>query len=542
MLSKNSNNEPCLEQTSQGVTITYNNRLLYSKYNPSKAIKQTISNLNILPNTIFLCLSPALDYGISELLNSLKEDSIILLCEIDKGLYDFEKENLNFDSDKIAFLTKEELLNLPYILHKNNYTFTCGTRLKHSGTYKRVVRIDMSAGVQFHTSFYDNLVSTSTASLLTFWANRVTLTKFGRKYSLNYFKNLQKYPDTKPIQNYFKSINKTILVCGAGQSLDSTIKTIQSQREDLYILCVDTALIPLLKNKIIPDGVFIEETQHVISKAFIGALNKNIHVFASLSSLSQITTLFPLENISFFTTIYSESDFLQNAINSNILPPANNPFGSVGLTATYYALQFRQNDDINVFVTGLDFSYSAGITHTRNASSILPRMFTSTKINPVQNYSASFSNLTEKVLDKNNNVFFTTHSLKTYANLFNDIFSNTKNLYDAGNSGLVLNLPRKSIEASENICSDNKNFYFNIDQNKISEYLKNEIKELNELKDILTGKINLPDDERELQIKKLAESREYLYMHFPDGQFFKYNQSFLNRIRTEIDYFLKYLN
>ena len=217
-------NKPELEQTNQGLTVSYQNRLLYSKYNPSKAIKQTVSNLNYLPNTIFLCLSPVLDYGLSELLQSMKEDSIILCCELEQPLYDFERQNNDkLKSDKIAFLTKDETLNLPFILQKNNYIFNDGTKLKKSGTYKRVVRIDMSAGVQFHSAFYDELHSSCVNSILTFWANRVTLTKFGRRYSLNFFRNLKLLPNTTPIEAFFNSISKPILVCGAGQSLDSTI-------------------------------------------------------------------------------------------------------------------------------------------------------------------------------------------------------------------------------------------------------------------------------------------------------------------------------
>ena len=59
--------------------------------------------------------------------------------------------------------------------------------------------------------------------------------------------------------------------------------------------------------------------------------------------------------------------------------------------------------------------------------------------------------------------------------------------------------------------------------------------------DFLTGKIKLPAEELEVEITKLAKPREYLYLHFPDGNQFTYSQSFLNRIRTEIEGFLKLL-
>ncbi|HAZ96694.1 MAG TPA: hypothetical protein DCW73_05600, partial [Treponema sp.] len=43
------------------------------------------------------------------------------------------------------------------------------------------------------------------------------------------------------------------------------------------------------------------------------------------------------------------------------------------------------------------------------------------------------------------------------------------------------------------------------------------------------------------QIKKIAEEREYLFLHFPDGYVFKMEQSFLKRIRAETDFFIKQL-
>ena len=75
----------------------------------------------------------------------------------------------------------------------------------------------------------------------------------------------------------------------------------------------------------------------------------------------------------------------------------------------------------------------------------------------------------------------------------------------------------------------------------IETYLSNERKSLEYLRDLLTGKTELKDDELMSEIRKVAEPREYLYLHFADGYKFSMNQSFLNRIRTELDFFLKYL-
>jgi hypothetical protein len=61
-------NKPCLVETSQGFSVKYNERFLYSKYNPEKNILQIVENISILPGTLILCFSPLLGYGINKLI------------------------------------------------------------------------------------------------------------------------------------------------------------------------------------------------------------------------------------------------------------------------------------------------------------------------------------------------------------------------------------------------------------------------------------------------------------------------------------------
>jgi hypothetical protein len=76
---------------------------------------------------------------------------------------------------------------------------------------------------------------------------------------------------------------------------------------------------------------------------------------------------------------------------------------------------------------------------------------------------------------------------------------------------------------------------------EIEAFLQGERKALEELRDLLTGHTDLTGEDLIQKIESIAKAREYLYLHFADGYRFSTNQSFLNRIRTEIDFFLKYL-
>ena len=191
-----------------------------------------------------------------------------------------------------------------------------------------------------------------------------------------------------------------------------------------------------------------------------------------------------------------------------MLPPKNEPFGSVGITAYYYATVFRKNDSVPVYTYGLDFAYSAGRTHTKGAMADNARFMASSRIKNDGNFGAAFGETAIK-----HGLMYTTPILERYRQLFEVVVNN-----------------KFSITESQN--------------NKISlaDILKKEREALEELKALLTGDKQMDADERQKEITRLITEREYLYLHFPDGHRFVYTQSFLNRIRIEVDYYLKVLS
>ena len=500
----NNSKKPCLVQTAQGFTVSYADKFLYSKYDPKKSINQIIQNLNILPQTLVLCVSPVLNYGLAELSQKLPEDCLMIGCELDNNLFDFIQQNkdtpeCDFSNIKnFSFVTKEELFNLgPQIIKQK------------PGTFRRIIRVDFSAAAQFNSDIYNQVVQNVTNAFMTYWANRVTLVKFGRKYCTNFFKNLSILDKTTPIQKYFGAFEKPILVFGAGESAQDGIKHIkETSQDDYYILCADTALKPLVANNITPDGVFIEEAQNVICKCFIGTQNPDLHIFAGLSSVHSITRYFKPEQISFFTTEFTQANFIDRFEQDGILPPKNEPFGSVGITAFYYANLFRKDDSIPIYTYGLDFAYSAGRTHTKGAMADNARFQNSNRIKPDTNYAAAFCEPAFKCGAK-----YTTPIMQRYKQLFDEMaLRPLRPLRQA-----------QGPQGTQNIISKERD-------------------SLQELKDLLTGEKQLPADQLEKEITHLITEREYLYLHFPDGHKFAYTQSFLNRVRIEVEYYLKILS
>ena len=533
MEEKINETKPCLVQTAQGFTISYNQKFLYSKYAPDKAINQYIQNLKLLPQTLILCISPVLNYGLQALADSLPPDCLMLGCEYDENLYDFIcSQEDQFTGKNYSLLTRDELLNLGPLLTGRNSTLKSGFTLPQPGTFRRVIRVDFSAGAQFCSQFYDMLLENTANAIMTFWANRVTLVKFGRKYSTNFFKNLifcAKTGETVPIQKYFGAIEKQIIVFGAGESAAQGIALLQKQASEetdlhdkYFIVCADTALQPLVTQGIIPDGVFIEEAQNVITKCFIGIQKTDTHIFAGLSSVHSLTRYFKPEQLSYFTTEYTQAEFIERFEKMGALPPKNEPFGSVGITAFYYANLFRKDTSVPITTYGLDFAYSVGRTHTKGTMADNARFMNSSRIKPDANFGAAFN---EPAIKRG--LMYTTPILERYRQMFEVI--KEKALRQV--QGPQKNVLPEPVEGARKERLQN-----------ITNVLSAEQSALIELKSLLTGEKTLPPEQQQQEITRLITEREYLYLHFPDGHRFVYTQSFLNRVRVEVDYYLKVLS
>lgn len=534
-------NKPCLVETSQGFSVKYNERFLYSKYNPEKNILQIVENISILPGTLILCFSPLLGYGINNLIQKLPNDCILLGCEIDEELFSITKEFCSkleeSSSNRFYLLSPSEVKKLPILLETEAKNYL------QKRNIKRIIKIDFSAGTTLYPEFYSNLEITLQSIINQFWKNRITLVNFGRRYSRNLIKNLSSLKNSVPLSSLFKTVSKNILVLGTGESLEKTIKQIKNTCDLYFIIAVDASLPILKKYKIKADIVVCEESQIAIAKAFIGCKKYAEYSVAGLTSCHN-TVCTSAKNNSWFIPIYENTNFLKRLQNLELVPFIP-PLGSVGLTATYLALNLRKDETIKVFVSGLDFSFSAGKTHANGAPANIALQSYSNRLFPAANYNATYNIGTSKFLDKSAQQKYTNVALNGYANIFNDFFANEINLFDATSSGIKLNIPYLLPQATNNQISSitaTNEYYSDSQIEKVINFLNNELQKLNELKDILTSKIILSETERNKKILEIISEREYLFLHFPDGTHPSLKIDFLKRIRTEIDFFEKDIN
>ncbi|MBQ3836952.1 MAG: DUF115 domain-containing protein [Treponema sp.] len=531
-------------------TLKYKNRFLYSKYNPQKNILQAVQSLELLPGTLVLVFSPALFYGFEELEQKCKASSSAVLCvEADKGLHDYEKKVIKEKALAAVLLPFEE----------NTAQGLDDFFSKSKQKFRRVARLDFSAGVSFYEDFYRAFYECAQNIVAAFWKNRLTLVRLGRLFCKNLFKNLLPAARSIPFDALEKTVEKPILVCGAGESLDQLTALPCGNsfiNDKFFVLAVDAALPALGGAGIKIDAAASTESQWAIEKVYIGlkdAVTKNKErpiFFFDLSSRAQIARRFS-KSASFYFSEFDKNKFLSRLQKEGLLPASAPPLGSIGLTAVYLALRLRKSADVPVCVLGLDFSFSAGQTHARGTAQSKALLAQSNRLRPAQNCAAAFAPGTEKILGKDGRACWTSKNLFGYAALFKQYFNGAPALYDLGESGIDLGLEKKRLSdffterAASNDSGLAKAAGFSAAERvqKVRQFLRKELEDLRALADLLSNGEAAKSRDKSIaldrQIMAALDGREYLYLHFPDGTEAKPERSFLTRVRAQIDFFAK---
>lgn len=545
-------NKPCLVETRQGLSVIYRNRYLYSAYNPQNAIEKLVSTVNILPHTLVLCFSPILGYGISLLKAKLPESSFLLIVETDESLlplYDW-----NLIGEDTAFIGPRTVSQLYELLSKKNQHAENGISIPPPGSFKRCLRLDLSGSVAFSFQKYQEIHNITQLAITTFWKNRMTLVKMARLFHRNFFRNLALLPFSEKLLP--QSVEKSIVVIGAGPSADETIEHIAKNpqvRNAIYIISVDAALSPLIAHNIVPDICVTLECQYAIQQAYCNSIQKKIHIAADLISRPSVlhgdTSLLPLETNctggtnSFFLSEFASTNFFQRLAAKKILPFIIPPLGSVGIAATKLAVYLRKNATIPIFISGLDFSFSPGKTHCTDSFPISAQLRNITRLHPTSIGTNFNSGFYEKTQD--GNTVLTTNTLMYYSAIFKDNFAQEQNIFNMAHQGLPLGIKKVSLEYFEeyihrsqtnNVIPMAKTVVPNDypSPETVKQLYCEEKEKLIKLRQgLTTGNLD------KKQLLALLESMDYLYLHFPDGHKASLEISFLKRVRAEIDFFLK---
>ena len=534
----NTEEKPCLVPAGQGFSVLYKNRYLYSRYSPESAAERAVVALSIRPQSLVLVFSPLLCYGLESLFNKIPEDSFVLFIEKEAALRDLTVQYLS------PFLKAHtnSVLCTPDTIQDVVSLFDVNAGCIQLSCVRRTVPVELSSAYRLNESFYTQITKIIDGGINQFWRNRITLIKLGRLYAKNLLRNLGRIPTSRILMP--DSAESPFLICGAGPSLDKQIPFIKRIQKKLFIIAVDSALVPLLKNGIRPDAVLAVECQLANEKAFIGAVESGVPIIADLTSRPQILSLTG-GDVLFFVSEYEKTTFFNRICASTTNVPVFEPLGSVGLSALEAALFLRKTDDVPVLFCGLDFAFVPCKTHCREAPSHAQMLASHNRLKPLLNADSSFRKDTVAVAGKNGTVCLTQPSLLGYGKNFEAHYADKKNVFDISNFGIDTGCIKLTEQLADNVLSSYKDkssgcfaqLPLHNNTAEIADFYRTERDMLQNLRHMLaTG----GDSVRILEIIKKCE---YLYLHFPDGYKTPSDDlSFLKRVRGEIDFFLKDLD
>lgn len=539
---------PTLIETAHGNTIEYRSTFLYSKVAPQKTALRTADALTIPTETLVLCVSPLLGYGLSILLDKLPQNSLILGLEADESLMDLSVRSLN-----------PKILDHPgfhYIRTQNIEQLQNHLPTLKRGPFRRCIRVDLSAGARLYSTFYSQAFSLISSYISDFWKNRITLINLGRNYAKNIFRNIPLLLNAQPLNT--NTITKPVFIVGSGPSALDSIPLIQKYREQLFVCAVDTSRTMLEDAYITPDACILVESQFWIEASFVGLKSTSTALYTDLTARPEAIKTSKGDRY-FFLSDYYKSQFLHRLMSMSLAPLTVPPLGSVGIVASVLA-RYITKPTLPIFISGLDFSWSTGFTHAQGTQAVKQIYNQTHRFNPVANSRGEAREGTIKTTGIDDSSLYTNPALENYARITSH-YAQTEILYtcfDLRSKGLPIGLPRLQIKEFEEILNRLKSSHLSIDviQKKSTQdaksavlrqktrealdFLKYEQAMLIELKNILTHKTKLTQHEAAIRTKELIVAMDYLYIHFPDGH--KPNTdspAFLNRVRVEINVFLK---
>jgi hypothetical protein len=522
------NDSPRIVPAKSGFTVDYNGKCLYSRVAPDAQPEKAALAAPIAPRTLYLVPSPLLFYGLQILLGRITEDSAVVCVEADAGLDALSRE---WTRRRPEAGTSIPLYGAPVSAAEILGAFP-------ARSFRRVVTLRFGAGWRLNEAYYVGLETALATAISAQWSNALTLTRLGRLYARNALKNLPLLAASPRLDALAFAPIPTLLA-GAGPSLDHALDRLSpwagKRTRPFAIIAVDTALPALRARGLTPDLVVALEAQHWNLPDFFPLPNEKDTFVIALDMSALPASARVSRRPVFFATVWSELRLFDDLREAGLLPPELPPMGSVGLAGAALAKTLAQGPVVSA---GLDFAFTLDQSHCRGSEPLLRRLREGSRF--------ASSTLPAGAFRLNNSGLYTTPVMANYRALFDSLFAGS---FQADFAGLAA-LPCLPPEERRRV--------FQVDEETLAARRQSLVaftaayrSRLLELRSYLSGAASAPTG----RLEELLVSLDFLWAHFPDypggakenaakiaKKPLSADQSFLKRVRVEIDPFLAILS
>lgn len=514
---------PVLVDTGSGYTIKYKGTYLYSSLKPEALVEKKVRRLSLKEKTLFIIPSFGLGYGLNTFLKNLPQSSHILCVEVDERLFSIALQKQAVTpppDDRLTIVRTESVNELLKCIQKIGIW-----------KFRRAEMHPLSRGFYLYKEKYKNMFHYIEQEIQQYWKNKMTFIHMAPLWLRNMFLNLSMLETCSDIKTL--AMDLPVIVTGAGPSLEESIGEIKKVRKKVVLVSVDTAFPCLFKQGLIPDFIFMLESQVVNLLDFVVCKNPGMPLICDITSHPGVIRLFKNKKY-IFASRFSEIRLLDRLKDAGFLPTEFPALGSVGVAAVYAALHITRGP---VFLAGLDFGYTKHMTHCKGTAHYQLLEEASSRFFPLE--YLVYKSIKQRPLirqkGKQGRIVLTDLILGSYAGQIPIIVDEREGVFDMGKYGLDLGVPGVDLmnifpgriardspggkDLYEKKGYEKESGYRSPQPGEIKNFLLKEKEYLYECKKLIMplvkGKNLSTTGFPEKEYKALLDV-DYTYLHFPD--------------------------
>lgn len=376
-------NKPSYEiiETPAGVpTLKVQGEFLHSRYQPQKEVEKIVNRIDSQKIKMVIVLEGGLGYLPLEIAKQFPQIQLFIVVP-QSHLFDFLcKEGFDFRQK----LPSKTLLLSPY--SESSFAATIAPE-----TAETILFLTSPAIEKLYPKTTTSIKSMLQQHLQIQSTNEATLKKYGPRIHSNIQRNLLQLKTIpyKSLLDYQNSASgKTIVVVGAGPTLDSHIEELKKYRSQFILMAVDTAATPLARQGLIADYVVTGDPQFYNSQHLTFFDGSKSHLIAPLSTYpTQLHR--PWRQRIIYASRFPEEESFAQSLKLPLL-------GSGGTVASTAIEVCRILNPKEIRLVGVDLGYPEGKSHAKAAFFEERSLFNALRLNPfeTQSYQILHSPLT----------------------------------------------------------------------------------------------------------------------------------------------------
>ncbi|MCR4733902.1 MAG: DUF115 domain-containing protein [Treponema sp.] len=251
--------------------------------------------------------------------------------------------------------------------------------------------------------------------------NEATLKKFGKLWTNNSLKNINKMSELQVISIFKDKAKKyeqeiPFLLIAAGPSLQELLPDLAELQKRCITICVETALKQLLKYNIQPDFILLTDPQFWAYKHIAGSCSPESILITDISVYPAVFR-YKCKKIMLCSSQFPIGAYLEEKISAKTKKEFTGNLGSGGSVASCAWNLAEYCGAKEIFTAGLDLAFPKKQTHIKGSSAEETFHTISNRLNSVENLTSKtlYSAQTEWKEDYKNNPVLTDNRMKMFA-------------------------------------------------------------------------------------------------------------------------------